>query len=103
MIDSDMVDEILNKALYTWGIEKQSFMAIEEMAELTKEILKSYRRGSVTITYPIIEEMVDVQVMLIQMRMAFNADDEEHYQFVFDSKIRRLQKYIEEVDGNETP
>ena len=105
MIDPDMTEEILNKAVYTFGFEKQYLMAVEEMAELTHAIMKSYRCGKMSMTASIIEEMADVQIMLRQMRMTFDEDDEEHYKFVFDLKIRWLQNKIEddieEVDGND--
>lgn len=39
-----MIDNVLKRALKTWGKEAQMLMVIEEMSELTKEILKNINR-----------------------------------------------------------
>lgn len=67
---------ILGKAVETYGTESQVDMAIEEMSELTKALLK-YRRASKTnigiaqAHFDIQEEMADVEIMLDQLKILF--------------------------------
>lgn len=69
---------ILGKAIETYGEESQVDMAIEEMSELTKALLK-YRRASKNQTdigiaqahFDIQEEMADVEIMLDQLKILF--------------------------------
>lgn len=69
---------ILEKAVETYGTESQVDMAIEEMSELTKALLK-YRRASNNQTdigiaqahFDIQEEMADVEIMLDQLKILF--------------------------------
>jgi NTP pyrophosphatase (non-canonical NTP hydrolase) len=99
MIDPALPNYVLNKALYKWGIGKQFFILIEEMAELTQAIIKSYRHSDNQMTKEIIEEMADVEIMLMQMRLTFTDDMEKEYQFMFESKIRRLHYRVDNEDG----
>ena len=71
--------EVLERAIDTFGIDSQVDMAIEEMAELTKALLK-YRRccnGDIYVDDKdklfgnVIEEMADVQIMLNQLYIMF--------------------------------
>lgn len=74
---------ILGQALATYGIHAQEDMAIEEMSELTKALLKR-RRGEDNAD-DILGEIADVQIMLDQMRMIYgHTDDYEQ------AKIERL-------------
>lgn len=69
---------ILGKAIDTYGTESQIDMAIEEMSELTKALLK-YRRalkGNTDISVSkahsdILEEIADVEIMLDQMKIIY--------------------------------
>ena len=69
---------ILEKAVDTYGMESQVDMAIEEMSELTKALLK-YRRalkGNTDISVSkahsdILEEIADVEIMLDQMKIIY--------------------------------
>lgn len=79
------------KALSTWGMEAQAFMAIEEMAELTKELCKLRRGGDAR--NGLADEIADVTIMLEQLREMFGIND-----FVcarMDYKIERLAKRLE--------
>lgn len=62
-----MINPILKRALETWGETPQMLMVVEEMAELTKEILKNISRGKSNIA-EIIEETADVEIMLEQLK-----------------------------------
>lgn len=81
-------NEILKQALKQYGFRNQMVVAIEEMSELQKELCK-YMRG-VKFTGNILEEMVDVQIMLDQLKMYFKFDDDRMKQ-ERDYKITRLR------------
>ena len=81
--------EIEGRAINTYGEQPQVNMAIEEMPELTKELLK-LRRESTQAGFQkrresIKEEIADVQIMLDQMRLIFG-DTAEQEEF----KLKRL-------------
>ena len=62
-----MINPVLKRALDTWGEQPQMLMVVEEMAELTKEILKNVSRKKNNIS-EIIEETADVEIMLEQLK-----------------------------------
>ena len=61
------------RALKTWGKEAQMLQVIEEMSELTKEILKNINRGKNNVS-EIIEETADVEIMLCQLKVCYGID-----------------------------
>lgn len=77
-------EEILRKAIDTYGEESQMRMMIEEMSELTKELCKWFRGEGDTVH--ILEEMADVQIMLDQMKMIFGDTSEMEK-----AKVERLE------------
>lgn len=96
MTDSER--EILGLVIERYGAEAQTDMAIEEMSELTKALLK-YRRsqhGDKTcgnnLVGNIVEEIEDVQIMLDQMKIIYGEPicERKH-------KIDRLK---ERLDGD---
>lgn len=66
--ESESRDEVLQRAIDTYGREAQRDMMVEEMSELTKALMKLRRGGPVA---DVIEEMADVQIMLDQMKIIF--------------------------------
>jgi hypothetical protein len=62
--------EIIRSALRTWGIQHQAVVAIEEMSELQKELCK-LMRGLIDLNH-IAEEVADVEIMLAQIKEAYN-------------------------------
>lgn len=81
--------EVLMEAIQHYGSDHQLNVAIEEMAELTKEICK--RKRMANNRNEIIEEMADVLIMLEQLKLIFNISSielEEQINF----KIDRLQE-----------
>ena len=88
-------EKIYNKAVELWGKQFQTDMMIEEASELIKIILKE-RRGKVFIS-EIIEEMVDCQIMLNQMKMIYN--DDAMWNRLMTHKLSRLQELIESDDN----
>lgn len=82
---------ILQKAISTFGKRSQVDMAIEEMSELTKALLKE-RRGDRT-QDNVIEEIADVYIMLAQLTMMFDKNNEVQAQIEY--KIKRLAKLLD--------
>lgn len=90
MIDYD--DEILFKAIQQFGFEKQCLVAVEEMAELQKELLKNVNRGYVN-RDNVKEELVDVLIMLRQLVLIYDFNDKELNE-INNKKMERLQGYL---------
>ena len=85
---SERRKEIEGRAINTYGEQPQVDVAIEEMSELTKALLK-YRIGFATLD-EIREEAGDVQIMLDQMRIIFgDTSSQEEY------KLNRLWARME--------
>lgn len=80
------------RALKTWGKEPQMLQVIEEMSELTKEILKNVNRHKDNIN-ELIEEAADVEIMLEQLKYCYNIRKE-----VEDYKAQKLLKINKRLD-----
>ena len=63
-------EEIYKKAIKTWGKDAQLLVLLEEMSELSKEILKHVNRGKDNMD-EIIDETADVEIMLEQLKYIF--------------------------------
>lgn len=95
--------EIMQKAINTYGYNAQCDVAIEEMSELTKEILK-YRRalaeqppewdGEVA-TSELAEEIADVEIMLEQLKMIFDCHNRVEIHKTY--KLNRLRNRLEDT------
>ncbi len=83
---------IYERALKTWGKEPQMLQVIEEMSELTKEILKNINRKKDNIA-ELIEETADVEIMLSQLKCCYNISQE-----VEDYKANKLIKIAKRLD-----
>lgn len=79
-----------------YGTLNQKLIAIEEMAELQKAIVKHIRQESEENINSAIEEIADVQVMLEQLKMIFSCKSK--IDEVMDAKIDRQIKRI--MDGS---
>lgn len=96
-----MIDIIKRKAIYdrawrTFGKTEQMDVAIEEMAELTKEILK-FRRAKTNIQRDerlsnIADEIADVEIMMEQLK--YKLEMEQTVAIRKARKITRLDEYI---------
>ena len=83
---------VFNECIEKYGAEAQIDMAIEEMSELTKALLKKRRgKGSVI---DITDEMADVRIMLKQLEMIFDnkAEVEERAEYKVSRQKQRLKK-----------
>ena len=85
-------------ALDHYGNVPQIDMTIEEMSELTKELLKN-RRGKENRS-DIAMEMADVYIMLEQLKFIFGVDETE-LKVDAEFKLQRLNERLNQVNINE--
>lgn len=82
---------IFEKAIAVYGESLQKQVAIEEMAELTKEVCKDFRgKGN---REHILEEIVDVSIMLEQLQIMYGISSSEMLRAV-ESKVKRLEERL---------
>lgn len=93
-------EAVLKRALDYYGIDNQLTKAVEEMAELTKEICKLKIAGQnfngadlIRAKQNILEEKADVYITLRYLDMMFGDSNE-----VIDEKIARLEGQMDESD-----
>jgi len=82
--------ELYQKAIDQWGEPLQKIMVIEECAELIKAISKWFR-GQAS-DDDLIQEMVDVQLMINQLRVIIN--DESKWDRWWAYKVERLKERL---------
>ena len=87
---------ICEMAVKHYGMQSQIDVAIEEMAELTKALLKTRRVGGGSVS-SVAEEIADVQIMLEQLKIIFDCDNEVSVYRV--KKLSRLKERIEKEVG----
>jgi len=68
-------------------------MMAEECAELAKEILKMHRKSNGSTWNKIIEETVDVEIMVNQLKTVFRT---KTYEQIKEKKLTRLNKMLNE-------
>lgn len=81
--------EICKQALKNWGW-LQKVVAMEEMAELQKELSKNMRGKENKIE--IAEEIADVEIMLEQMKLLFDIEKEVEEEKKY--KLKRLEERL---------
>lgn len=102
---SDAQKQVLLNAVNTFGEQAQMDMVIEEMAELTKALLKMRRKPHGSTQLDVLEEFADVLIMLLQLDFMMVDYDPYHthfYEFI-DSKIERLNDRLPEEFRVELP
>lgn len=85
--------EIIDKAISAYGSGMQLDVAIEEMSELTKEIVK-YKRGKDN-KKAITEELADVYIMLRQVKKICRINEAEVMKII-EKKFERLEERLEQ-------
>lgn len=80
---------ILEAAIEVFGAEAQTDVAIEEMAELTKALIKYRRCACDAARNAILEEMADVGIMLNQLAMIYGDPTEWEI-----AKLERLERRL---------
>ena len=84
------------KALRKYGVDAQDDIAIEEMSELTKAIIKNRRYKTFDTLESVYEELADVSIMLEQMMMSL---DKDRVQVYINQKLERLNERLGENNG----
>lgn len=86
---------ILQEAINRYGVDQQTDKAIEEMSELTKELLKFRYNGGMNHS-ELIDEMVDVEIMIGQLKTMYLIlpEDELNYDNHIKFKINRLKERL---------
>lgn len=86
---------ILQEAITLYGEDSQTDMIIEEMAELTKALLKFRRDGGLSHS-DVLDEIVDVQIMLDQIKIIhfILPEDFFNYEAHRKFKINRLKERL---------
>ena len=87
---------VLKKAIRHYGFDSQTDIAIEEMSELTKAIIKDRRYQSMETLENIYEEIADVLIIVEQLRLAFYPEAVDRF---VRSKIARLEQRIGEKEN----
>lgn len=85
---------ILKKAINTYGSDIQRLIAIEELSELQKAIIKQIRKPCEENVANIAEEIADVYIMLKQVDIMYGIDS--MIQKNIDYKVKRLSKRVKE-------
>jgi len=96
-------EDIFATAVKKWGVDSQVFMAVEEMAELTKALVKM-RRQDYQWGNPLLEparenlkeEVADVELMLEQIKYMFEIHDISD---IKEKKLLRLERLLEGLEG----
>lgn len=102
-LSNQNIKHSIHKIADNYTIDSQIDIAIEEMSELTKELIKykrTYRQDNIPSKYDfstIIEEYADVKIMLEQLKYLFSLSDEDIEQ-VIKEKLRRQFNRISEVE-----
>jgi len=88
---------VCKNAIDKWGKEKQLDMAIEELSELTKAIVKYRRHGYVPVwRIKVLEEVADVELMCEQIVMLLSKEAE--FNRIFANKVENLENIIQDDD-----
>lgn len=85
---------ILKRAINTYGSDIQRLIAIEELSELQKAIIKQIRKPCEENVATIAEEIADVYIMLKQVDIMYGIDS--MVQKNIDYKVKRLSKRVKE-------
>lgn len=83
---------VYESAIEHYGRERQTLKAVEEMAELTKELAKCFIPNGTTLD-KIVDEIADVTVMLEQLRLIYHVNDAVQERISY--KVKRLQHRVE--------
>lgn len=85
------MNSIEQRVVEKFGKEKQTIIAMEEMAELTKELSKSLRGADNR--QQILEEVADVEICLSEIRLMHNIQLNE-LAAMMDEKLKRTEERL---------
>lgn len=93
--------KIMHRAIDTYGRRAQCDVAIEEMAELTKALMKTRRvpdddhAAQEHARSNVIEEIADVEIMIDQLKIMY---DEHYVNAVREQKLVRLESRLNDAE-----
>jgi hypothetical protein len=85
--DGNNIHSVCQKAIYTYGAEHQQIKALEELGELSSAIA----RAIIGDDHNVEEEIADVEIMLVQLRLMFQGKDIDEMKL---KKLERLAGHI---------
>ena len=89
------LNEICKRAVAKWGVEAQLDQAVEEAAELIQAINKFKRYNS---PWPLMEEMVDVEIMVGQLkaivREATGSSNNRMFNKIREEKLKKVERKL---------
>lgn len=92
-----IMDKDLSRIAEQYGLRVQMRQLVEEMAELTQVICKSERYDLETVRDHLVEEVVDVDVVLSQVKYLLG---DNAFERIRNEKIKRQLKRIEMEEKN---
>lgn len=95
-MDKEKEKNIYRRAIKVWGKQAQMLQVVEEMSELTKEIIKNVMRNKDNLD-AIIEEAADVEMMLGQLKICY--DVEQKVADYKDGKLQMLDARVAEWEA----
>lgn len=101
-----LCSDVLDMAIKTYGEQMQMDILIEEMAELTKELIKTKRRawrddGKYHLDRRVFEEFVDVRIVLDQMELLLRAHmggDDEYFKQYEEQRLKVLNELLNRIN-----
>ncbi|MFA7545538.1 MAG: hypothetical protein WCY49_07285 [Anaerovoracaceae bacterium] len=88
-------------ALKWYGNDAQMLMLVEEMAELTKEIMKTFRKGiTPEVVQKLREEMADVQNCLIPLMIITETAPTDIEAIMQEKMLRTMERIAEDQAKN---
>ena len=89
---------ICEEAVDVWGVASQIGMFVEEIGEVLQAINKLSRRTDEERYDNLIEELVDLQIMLTQMRIVYTIPN-QLWDEMMDKKKRRLRQRLDDWES----
>lgn len=89
---------LADESILLWGTSAQIDMMIEECSELIQVLVKRGRKRNGSTKEDIINELVDVEIMLAQMKNIYGSD-KDAWNDSYCNKLQRLKKRVEESKG----
>ena len=91
-MNNQLLEKMATTALYTYGVQKQTFQALSELGELVA-VLARLRQGTRhdVLADDVREEIADVFIVLYQLRETFGSDEVDA---MIEHKLERLQQRI---------
>lgn len=97
-----MINTVIKQMLSKFGEDSQIDVAIEEMSELIKELIKykrsklHFRERQAASRDHVVEEIGDVMFMIEYLKRIFNISDEDIAAIVTQKAMRTKERYIYE-------